>query len=74
MIYLVCFIFGMLFTYIFQSLDLISNHFSNKQSLSVSKMNAEIERLNDGEGKEEFQPSIGFQYQPEMEYDDERDD
>jgi len=64
----------MLFTYIFQSLDLISNHFSNKQSLSVSKMNAEIERLNDGEGKEEFQPSIGFQYQPEMEYDDERDD
>ena len=61
MIYLGRFIFGMLFNYIFQLLELGMSNLANRQSLTASYIQKEINEINPQ--CEEKQPCIGFNYQ-----------
>ena len=71
--YLLVFVGGYLvINYFPQLLDLGIQHLINLQTVRVNEMQKKLDK--EEEGKEDLQPSIGFQYQPEMEYDDERDD
>ena len=69
--YLLVFIFGLLFRYIFEVLNLFIDSLANNSTLHASKIQKEINSLSDME-TQELQPAIGFRYEPqEEEYDEE---
>lgn len=70
----VCYIVGILTSYILQLLDLGMNNLANKQALKTSKIQKEIDELNPQ--YEVKEPCIGFRVDtPQEEYfdDDEED-
>lgn len=69
LIILLVFIFGLLFNYIFQILDLTMNKMANNQALSTTKVQQEIDKLSGGETPE-LMPAIGFQM-PQDYYEEE---
>ena len=69
--YLLVFIFGLLFRYIFEVLNLFIDSLANNSTLHASKIQKEINSLGDME-TQELQPAIGFRYEkPEEDYEDE---
>lgn len=57
--YLLIFIVGMLFQYVFNLLDLFMQDLQNKQTLKATKIQVEINQLS--EATQELEPVIGFQ-------------
>lgn len=57
--YLLIFIVGMLFQYVFNLLDLFMQDLQNKQTLKATKIQAEINQLS--EVTQELELVIGFQ-------------
>ena len=65
MVYIVFFIGGVLFSYVFQMLDLSMSYLSNKQVLHSSKIQAEVDSLS--QSNNEQSPAIGFRCSSEDE-------
>lgn len=57
--YLLVFILGLLYQYVYSVLDLIIQDLTNKQTLKATKIQAEINQLS--QELQELQPAIGFQ-------------
>lgn len=64
--YLLVFILGLLFTYIYQLFDLFITHLSNNATLNASKIQNEINNLS-GNETPMLEPAIGFHVQNEDE-------
>lgn len=65
---LLAFIGGLLFRYIFEIIELGMNHLSNKQTLSTSYIQKEIDNLNPQDEIKE--PCIGFHYEEPVQYEE----
>lgn len=66
MVYIVFFIGGVLFSYVFQILDMSMSYLSNKQILRTSKIQAEVDSLSHSNNIEQT-PAIGFKCQSDDE-------
>ena len=67
--YLLVFIFGLLFRYIFEVLNLFIDSLANNSTLHASKIQKEINNLSDVEAPE-LESCIGFRYEPQNEEED----